>query len=150
MLYGHMFRILSSAASQAVTNDLAEMGLTSAQGHILGYLARCKEPPCPRDVEEHFHLTHPTVSGLLSRMEKKEFIALQPDPDDRRCKRIYILPKGREWNGQIYRTITENEERIVSGFTEEEKKVFADLLARAVQNMGGERCCMESKEEENR
>ena len=53
----------------SMDNTLASMDLTSAQGHIMGYLAQRSQPPCSRDIEETFHLSHPTVSGLLSRLE---------------------------------------------------------------------------------
>ena len=136
--YGHLLRILSCGISQNITNALGQMELTSAQGHIIGYLAQRQEPACPRDVEEQFRLSHPTVSGLLSRLEKKGFIEMRPDPNDRRCKRIYLLQKGRDCNGVLFRTIQANEERIVQGFSDEEKRMFADFLTRATRNMGGE------------
>lgn len=136
--YGHMLRLLYCSTSQSVTGALAEMELTSSQGHILGYLAHCKEPPCPRDVEETFGLSHPTVSGLLARLEKKEFLELRPDENDRRCKRIHMLPKGWECNERIHSIIQANEERIVQGFDESEKAAFSDFLARAARNMGSE------------
>ena len=119
-----------------MTQAFEEMDLTSAQGRIMGYLARRKEQPCAKDIEEEFHLSHPTVSGLLSRLEKKNFIEFRPDEKDGRCKRIYILPKGLACNERIHKTIQENEARIVQGFTPEEKAQFADFLARAVHNMG--------------
>lgn len=145
--YGHRIRILHWCADQAMTNALASMELTAAQGHIMGFLAHRQEPPCSRDVEEAFHLSHPTVSGLLSRLEKKGFIEFRPDETDRRCKRIYILPKGIECNEMMHRTILENEEKIVKGFSEEEKEQFLALLERAARNMGGDRCCRRHKEE---
>ena len=119
-----------------MTQAFEQMELTSAQGRIMGFLARRKEPPCAKDIEEEFHLSHPTVSGLLSRLEKKDFIEFRPDEKDGRCKRIYILPKGLACHERIYRTIQENEARIVQGFTPEEKAQFAEFLARAVHNMG--------------
>ena len=64
----------------------------------------------------------------------------RPDPADRRCKRIYVLEKGWEHIGQIHRIIRENEDRIVDGFSEEEKQQFADFLERAIRNMGGSPC----------
>lgn len=148
--FGHLFRVLSCCSAQTVTNALAKMDLTSAQGHVMGYLAHCSEPPCPRDLEESFHLSHPTVSGLLSRLEKKRFIELRPDPNDRRCKRIYILPRGRECGDTMHNTILENEARIVKDFSEEEKRQFADFLVRAARNMGVESLNLEIKEEINR
>lgn len=134
--YGHMVRVLHCAVSQSVTAALGQMELTSAQGRIMGYLARQKQPPCAKDIETEFHLSHPTVSGLLSRLEKKDFIEFRPDERDGRCKRIHIRPKGWDCNERIFNTILENEERVVRDFSQEEKAQFADFLARAVHNMG--------------
>lgn len=120
-----------------MTNALEKMDLTAAQGHIMGFLAHRKEPPCPRDIEEAFHLSHPTVSGLLSRLEQKGFIELRTDPNDRRCKRIYILPKGKECHELMHNAIVSNEERMVQDFTPEEREQFLSFLQRAISNMGG-------------
>ena len=119
-------------------NALEEMELTAAQGHIMAYLAHAKQSPCPRDVEGEFHLTHPTVSGLLSRLEQKGFIELRTDPDDRRCKRIYVLEKGLQCHEIMHKIIRENEQKMTEGFTEEEQAIFSDLLQRAIRNMGGD------------
>ena len=130
-----------------MTNALEEMELTAAQGHIMGYLAHAKHPPCPRDIEAEFQLSHPTVSGLLSRLEQKSFIELRTDPDDRRCKRIYILPKGKACHDLMHSTIAANEERMVCGFAPDEQAQFVELLQRAITNMGGSPCHRKHKEE---
>lgn len=135
--YGPLLKMLHFCTNQAITNALAEMDLTAAQGHVLAYLAHHPEAPCPRDLEEVFHLSHPTVSGLLTRLEKKEFIALRPDARDKRCKRIYILPKGEACNQTMRQHIQSIEGQLVQDFSEEEQKQFARLLDRAVANMGG-------------
>lgn len=147
--YGHLVRILHWCTDQAMTNALETMELTAAQGHIMGYLAHAKEPPCPRDLEADFHLSHPTVSGLLSRLEQKGFIELRPDPSDRRCKRIYVLEKGSRCHQMMHETILENERKMVSGFTPGEQAQFADLLQRAIANMGGSPCRHHPKEEDS-
>jgi len=114
--YGYLLKVLSGCMKASMDNALASMDLTSAQGHIMGYLAQRSQPPCSRDIEETFHLSHPTVSGLLSRLEKKDFIELRPDETDRRCKRIYMLPKGKELNETMGRVIHDNEAQVVAGF----------------------------------
>ena len=124
------------------------MELTAAQGQIMGYLATHPQPPCPRDLEEAFHLSHPTVSGLLSRLEQKGFVELRRDSDDRRCKRIYVLPKGRDCQHTLYQTILSNENQFVQGFSQEEQATFRSLLQRAVSNM---RCaCAQTEQEESK
>ena len=138
--FGHLVRILHWCTDQSMTNALETMELTAAQGHIMGFLAHRKEPPCPKDIEEEFRLSHPTVSGILTRLEKKDFIEILPDELDRRCKRIYLQPKGRQCMEKMHQVIRSNETRLVEGFTEEEQALFADFLKRAITNMGGNPC----------
>lgn len=136
--YGFLVRILHRCTHQAMDSAMENMELTAAQGPIMAYLAHAERPPCPRDLEAQFHLTHPTVSGILSRLEQKGFIELRTDPEDRRCKRIFVLEKGWQCHEVMHQTIQENERRIVDGFTPEEQEIFAELLQRAIRNMGGD------------
>ena len=145
--YGYLARVLHSCLDQTMTAALARMELTAAQGHILGYITHRNTPPCARDIEEAFQLSHPTVSGILSRLEQKGFIEMQPDEQDRRCKRIYILPKGLELDETMHQTVRTTEENLVQGFTEEEKAQFAALLQRAIDNLGGHPCKRKHKED---
>ena len=148
--YGRLLRILHWCTDQSMTNALEEMDLTAAQGRVMGFLALRKEPPCPRDIEEEFQLTHPTVSGLLTRLEKKDFIEILPDEHDRRCKRIHVRPKGRECQEKMHQVIQSNEERLLEGFTEAEQAMFADFLKRSITNMGGNLCRRPIHKEENK
>ncbi len=135
--YGPRLRILHSCTDQAITGALEQMDLTAAQSHIMGYLACHPEAPCSRDIEEAFQLSHPTVSGLLARLEKKGFIEFRPDNQDRRIKRIYVLPKGKECQATIRQNILDMEHQLVNGFSPEEQILFLDFLERAIANMGG-------------
>lgn len=146
--FGFLIRILHWCTHQSMDNALESMELTAAQGHVMAYLAHAKHPPCPRDVEAEFQLTHPTVSGLLSRLEQKGFVALRTDPEDRRCKRIYVLEKGQQCHELMHQTILKNEQRMTEGFTDEERRIFSELLQRAIRNMGGDPTPRRCKEEE--
>ena len=139
-IYGRSIRQLYWASDQAMTATLASMDLTASQGHILAFIAHSPAPPRPKDMEEAFHLSHPTVSGLLSRLEKKGFIIIEPDPADRRCKRVRLDSKGQECLAKMEATIASNEAKLVKDFTEEEKALFADFLSRAITNLGGNPC----------
>ncbi len=138
--FGHRFRILHWCTDQMTTDALAQMDLTSSQGRIMGFIARSKTPPCARDIEDFFGLTHPSVSGTLARLEKKDFIEFRPDEQDHRCKRIYILPKGQECHSKMVQTIDQIERQIINDFTPEEQAQFSALLNRAIHNLGGDQC----------
>ena len=138
LTFGRMFRSLDCALGHTMDQALSSMDLTFSQGHIMGYLSHCETPPCAKDIEDRFHLSHPTVSGLLARLEKKEFIALRPDPEDRRRKLVYILPKGQQCNKTMAAVIRRGDERLLAGFSEEEEAQFRQYLQRAMQNLSPE------------
>ena len=118
-----------------MNRKLQELELTSAQGHTIGFLRRSKEPPCARDMETVYGLSHATVSGILSRMESKGFIEQRPDPKDRRVKRIYLLEKGTACSESIWRHIEESERIMAQGFSPEELEQFRTYLRRAISNL---------------
>mgnify|MGYP003300366565 CR=1 FL=1 len=132
---GHSFKKLHFLMEHAINQRLVELDLTTAQGHAIGYLRRAKEPPCARDIETVYGLSHATVSGILSRMESKGFIEQRPDPKDRRIKRIYLLEKGTACSESIWRHIEESEGIMAQGFSPEELEQFRTYLRRAISNL---------------
>ena len=111
-------RILHWCCDQTMTEALNNMGLTASQGRLMAFLAhRGEQPTYAKDVEAEFHLSHPTVSGLLSRLEQKDFLELKTEPNDRRSKRIVISEKGLSCHERMHAVILENESRIVKGFS---------------------------------
>lgn len=135
--FGLLLRMVHNALDQRVNEALQKLDLTAAQGHIMGFLIRQPEPPCSRDVEAAFHLSHPTVSGVLARMEKKGFLELRTDEEDRRVKRIVLLPKGRDCAQALKKGFDDTEEALVAGFSPEEREQFRAYLSRVVDNLGG-------------
>ena len=146
-LLGPRLRMLHWYVDHAITQELAQMELTSAQGQIIGFLSRSKQAPCPKDIEDAFRLTHPTVSGLLRRLEKKGFIQILPDEQDRRCKRIHLLAKGQECNCRIRSVIEQTEAKLVRDFLPQQKEELICLLDMAIKNMGDGCCCRSPQEE---
>ena len=145
--YGHLIRILHWCTDQMMTDALDKLDLTAAQGRLMAFLAhRGEQPTYAKDVEAEFHLSHPTVSGLLSRLEQKGFLELKTDPNDRRSKRIVISEKGMASHERMHSVIMDNESRIVQGFSEEEKAQFAQFLHRAIENVRPETGCQKKEE----
>ena len=132
---GRSFKRLHFLLEQAINQRLVELDLTSAQGHVIGYLAHSPAPPCARDIETAFGLSHATVSGILSRMEAKGFIEVRPDPVDRRIKRICLLEKGQACSQQISQHIRDTERAMADGFSAQELELLRGFLHRAIGNL---------------
>lgn len=130
-------RHLHWCTDQLMSDALSEMELTASQGCAMGFICHQKAPPVARDLEQALHLSHASTAGILQRLEKKDFISFRTDPQDQRCKRIYIRPKGEACRAHMHAAMDAIERQMVRGFTPEEQEAFARLLERAICNMGG-------------
>lgn len=143
---GLLAKQLHRLADQILAQEMADRGLTPAQAHILGYLVHHREElPCQKDVENCFGLSHPTVSGVLSRLEDKGFLEFLPDDADHRKKRLRATQKAIECDAGIHAAIDNMEARIVEGFSPEEEDQLMTLLGRGIRNLGGEPCRLPKK-----
>ena len=132
--YGHLVRILHWCCDQTMTEALNQMDLTASQGRLMAFVAhRGQLPTYAKDVEAELHLTHPTVSGLLSRLEQKGFVHLTTDPRDRRA-RIVRLDASVRHNYEPGPTL-HMEERLLQGLSDEECGQLCSLLLRVYENI---------------
>ena len=135
---GFKIKILSKLLAQNMTSSIASLDLTSSQSIVLGYLCYRTirgETVYPRDIERHFDFTHPTVSGLLQRLESKGYLTCEPSPEDRRCKRILVTQRARETNQQVLDHLAAAERRLVSDMSPGEITQLHSFLDRMIHNL---------------
>ena len=135
---GFKIKTISKLLTQNMTNSITSLDLTSSQAIVLGYLcyrARQKERAYPRDLERHFSFTHPTVSGLLQRLEAKGYLRFEPSPEDRRCKQILVTERALETNQQVLDHLAAWEQRLVSDMSPGEITQLHSSLDRMIQNL---------------
>ena len=133
---GPRLRYLNNRITQYMDQQFLALDLTSTQSCLLHHLSRhAPAAGSPADLEKRFHLTHPTVSGVLQRLEAKNFIIIEPDKADRRCKRIRLTDRARRCDeavGQAFETL---EQRMCAGMTEAEQQTLRRLLDLAAENL---------------
>ena len=135
---GFKIKIIAKLLTQDMTNSIAALDLTSSQAIVLGYLcyrARRQETVYPRDIERHFSFTHPTVSGLLQRLEAKGYLRFEPSPEDRRCKQILVAERALETNQQVLDHLAASEQRLVGDMSPAEITQLHSFLDRMIQNL---------------
>ncbi len=149
MRIGPRVRMLSHSIRLSIDRNLAEMDLTGQQSFVLRYLSEHEDSVVyPKDIERRFRLTHPTVSGILQRLERKGYIICIPEPNDRRCKRITLTPAAREVQMDIRRHIKYMEQTMTNGMRQDEVETFLRLLDLAAQNLAAENMKAQSTKEE--
>lgn len=115
---------------------LKDIGLTATQADILMYLFFCsKEKINQRDIENKFHIKNPTVTGILKRMEEKEFINCIIDENDKRFKKILLTKKSIKIRDCLNKHKEEMEYILTSHMTLEEIYTLKSLLNKMVNNI---------------
>lgn len=137
---GGYFRAISNALGQNMQRNLDELDLTATQNMFLHHLWFRQEKlgltTSPKDLEEFFDIKHPTVSGILQRMEASGFVEFQPSQTDRRCKVIGLTQKSLDAVSGAIQKIEETEATLVHGMTDGEAAELRRLLQLVANNLG--------------
>lgn len=80
------------------------------------------------DIQDNFHLTNPTVTGILNRLEEKCFIERRKSEKSARCNRIVVTDKGLQELTFGHAVIESLEKEFLSCLIESEQKTLYDLL----------------------
>ena len=88
-----------------------------------------------KELERCFGIAQSTVAGIVSRLEQKGFVEASGDATDKRIKLVHITPAGENCCAEaiVYKDLAE--QKLLKGFSEEEKEVLGKLLAKAAGNM---------------
>lgn len=86
-------KCISNMVSKAINEQITSQDLTKAQFDVMLFVIenyRNNNPIKQRDIENFFHISNPTVSGLLTRLEIKNLIQRVQKAEDMRIR--YIVP----------------------------------------------------------
>ena len=133
-----LIKYLGKLLDKDLDARLSEFDLTGQQGRILFYIAKrtniCKLEVHQNDIEQEFHLSKSTVSGLVKRMEKKGVISIEK-------KHPYANIKIEEAGKNIICHLRMHRDEAIAqlskGLTEEEKEQVITLLNKMITNMEG-------------
>ncbi|HJC65123.1 MAG TPA: MarR family transcriptional regulator [Candidatus Enterocloster excrementigallinarum] len=109
---------------------------TSTQEWFLVYIVQRKgQDVFQKDLETQFNVRGSTATEILKAMERKGLILREPLPQNKRAKKITLTPKGLAICQENHRRIMEIENKLLTGFEQEEIRQLLEFLSRMQQNM---------------
>lgn len=84
----------------------------------------------PKEIAEYLNLSNPTISGILDRMENKNLIYKNINPEDRRSIELKLTRESRKIIEEILVVVDNVNNEVLSIFTENEIKDFKRYLKR--------------------
>lgn len=131
-----LIKVLDKKVCEDFDNRLAVFGLTGQQARILFFINNMinnGKSVLQRDIENQFHLSKSTVSGLAQRLIKNDFVVRSKDGLKPTEKALNVINKLREGREQTLNRLTQ-------GFDEEQKRQLIEGFKHLIDNMGGY-CC---------
>jgi len=81
-----------------------------------------------RDIARALHVAPPTVSKMLSAMEKAELVERRPDTADQRLTRVYLTAAGRAREREMGAAVAEYVNATFAALSEDERRELTRLL----------------------
>jgi DNA-binding MarR family transcriptional regulator len=131
---GYLLARVCKAHRGGVGATLTELGLHVGQEMVLSHLWR-QDGLTPSKLAERLSVEPPTVTNMLSRMEKAGFLERCRDQGDARCTRVYLTEKGRKLREPVERHWEEVQERAFAGITADEEAFFRAMLVKIYANL---------------
>lgn len=113
---------------------LQETGVFRGQHHLLMCIAR-NPNVTQKELAALQNVSTAAVAVSLKKLEKGGYVSRMIDEKDNRSNKIQITEKGLSVVRQSIHIFQEMEEEILTGFTEEEKKLFLSFLIRSGENI---------------
>jgi len=105
----------------------AGVEVTPVQATLLFYLQK-KDGLSLTEISSGLMLENPTVTGLVDRLEKLEYVKRSDHPDDRRVYLVHITEKGKKVANKALPIVKRLNEQIKEGYSETEIESFKKVL----------------------
>jgi MarR family transcriptional repressor of mepA len=130
---------ISSSFRQLFNSELLKYDLTVSQMHVLGYFHwNNRDIATQKEIEDYLEVSHPTIVGILKRMESKGLIETKIITDGRLSKNVKVTDKARKLNREITNAHVESREKLLKGISETDREILRDYLIRLADNMQDE------------
>jgi MarR family multiple gene transcriptional regulator MgrA len=133
---GFIIKLINDSIVAQVNLFLKPYEVTLRQLRILGYLHDNKDKlVTQKELEEELQVSHPTVVGLLKRLEKKGLIQTFLNPNKKTMKIVTLI----EYEAELFKNINKEKEKfenkLLTGFTDAEKVQLEEFLIRLHRNV---------------
>jgi DNA-binding MarR family transcriptional regulator len=134
LTFGYVLKDTSKLFVQRFEERARELGLTLPQCKALVYLSRC-EGMSQVELASSAEIDPMSMVRILDRMELDGWVERRADPNDRRARRLYLMPKSKPLLEAIDRVSSATRDEALQGFSPQEADSLFTALERVRHNI---------------
>lgn len=108
--------------------DLKRYNLTFTQSRVFAYLNGKGGRATQKEIELFLEVSHPTVVGIVSRMEQNGYVTTWLDDKDKRNKIVRLTKQAEEIGIDMEQNMLENERMLLAPLSAEESERLKEML----------------------
>ena len=124
---GFLFHDVARFRSLVYDHFMQPYGLTRAQWRVLGTLLR-KDGLTQRELCDRIDIGAVTLSGLIDRLEARDWVERREDPKDRRVKRVWRTDQVKEIRNNMQCRTKELNEMALKGLSQKQIEELVSML----------------------
>lgn len=132
---GYLIKNINDRLKVKADADLKHCKLTLAQSRVLAFLDSRGGQATQKEIEVYLEVSHPTVVGIISRMEQNGHLKCWVDETDKRNKIVALTEQAKALGKEMKQRILANEKELLSSFSEADIKKLRQLLLIIYNNL---------------
>lgn len=124
---GYLIKNINDKLKVKADADLKRYNLTFAQSRVFAYLQEKGGQATQKEIEIFLGVSHPTVVGIVSRLEQNGYVTCRQD-EDKRNKNVKLTPKAQSLGMDMEQHMLENEQHLLAPLNEAEAAQLTQLL----------------------
>lgn len=131
---GYLIKSINDKLKVRADTELKKYHLTMSQSRVLVYLRSRGGQATQKEIETFLDVAHPTVVGLVSRMEQNGYVTCWPCEDGRN-KYVKLTAQAEAIDRDMQENMHANEERLLAPLSPEDRERLRDLLLTVAEHL---------------
>lgn len=124
---GYLIKSINDKLKVRADAELKQYHLTISQSRVLVYLRSRGGQATQKEIETLLDVAHPTIVGLVSRMERNGYVTCWPCEDGRN-KYVKLTPQAEAIDKDMQENMQASEEMLLAPLSPEDRERLRGLL----------------------
>ncbi len=132
---GYLIKNINDKLKVKADADLKRYNLTLAQSRVFAFLGDNRGQATQKQIEIFLEVSHPTVVGIVSRMEQNGYVTTWIDGNDKRKKIVKLTQQAEALGVDMEQNILNTERKLLASLSEEDIAHLREMLLVICKNL---------------